>query len=229
MTASGIAARASDYRQLRSSVPPSPPGPGGRRIRPAQALRMSPDLESTSELLVRIRQGDTGARDALIKRYLPVLTRWARGRLPGYARDVMQTDDLVQETLTACLKRLNEFELRHEGAFLAYLRSAFLNRMRDEIRRVHRGPAREALAPEIEDHRRSVVEEAIGREALERYEKALSDLSPEQREAVMLRFEFGYTHLEVARATGKPSANAARMVVARALVHLIEAMDEFRT
>ena len=161
-------------------------------------------------------------------RYLPILRRWARGRLPAYARDLAQTDDLVQDTLVAALARLNEFEIRREGAFLAYLRSAFLNRMRDEIRRVQRRPVRQALDSEIADHRRSVVEAAVGRETLERYETALAELSEEQREAVMLRLEFGYTYPDIANAMGKPTANAARMVVARALVRIVEAMNEFR-
>jgi RNA polymerase sigma-70 factor (ECF subfamily) len=190
--------------------------------------QMAPDLGTTAELLFRIRKGDLAAREALTARYLPILKRWARGRLPAYARDLAQTDDLVQDTLVAALAHLNEFEIRREGAFLAYLRSAFLNRMRDEIRRVQRRPVREALGSEIADHRRSVVEEAVGRETLEHYEAALAELSEEQREAVMLRLEFGYTYPDIANAMGKPTANAARMVVARALVRIVEAMNEFR-
>jgi len=34
---------------------------------------------------------------------------------------------------------------------------------------------------------------------------------------------------EIAEATGKPSANAARMAVSRAILRLAEAMDEHRT
>jgi len=188
--------------------------------------QMAPDLGTTGELLLRIREGDVAARDALIARYLPILTRWARGRLPAYARDLAQTDDLVQDTLVAALARLNEFEIRREGAFLAYLRTAFLNRMRDEIRRVQRRPVREVMDSEIADHRRSVVEEAVGREALECYEIALAKLSEDQRDAVMLRLEFGYTYPDIATAMGKPTADAARLVVTRALVHIVEAMRD---
>jgi hypothetical protein len=42
---------------------------------------------------------------------------------------------------------------------------------------------------------------------------------------VILRIEMGYTHQQVAEALGKPSADAARMLVARAMVWLTEAMD----
>ena len=42
---------------------------------------------------------------------------------------------------------------------------------------------------------------------------------------MFLRIELGFTHQEVADAIGAPSANAARMLVSRALVRLAELMD----
>lgn len=56
----------------------------------------SPDLESTAELLDLVRRGDPGARERLASRYLQVLHRLAHGRLPSRARDLLDTDDLVQ-------------------------------------------------------------------------------------------------------------------------------------
>jgi len=190
---------------------------------------MSPDLETTGHLLSLVRQGDDGARERLIRRFLPVLTHWARGRLPSYARDLAETDDLVQITLVRSLSHLDGFDARGEGAFLAYLRRALLNAIRDEIRRSRRRPTRQGLDGEIADRGRSPVEDAIGREALERYENALAELSEEQRAAVILKLEFGMTNPELATAMGKPTPNAARMIVARALIRIAEAMDEFRS
>jgi RNA polymerase sigma-70 factor (ECF subfamily) len=40
-----------------------------------------------------------------------------------------------------------------------------------------------------------------------------------------MRIEFGFTFPEIAEALGRPSANAARMTVSRALVRLAEVMD----
>src|SRR5262245_57801397 len=190
--------------------------------------RTGPELESTDSLLTLVRRGDSQARERLVRRFLPVLTRWARGRLPLDSRDLAETDDLVQLTLIRAEAHLGHFESRHEGSFLAYLRHALLNAIRDEIRRSRRRPPRMMLDTGIADPHRSAVEEAIGNEALERYEAALLELSEEQREAVILRLEFGMTHSEIAAAMFKPSPNAARMVVARALVHVVEAMSEFR-
>src|SRR5262245_9796365 len=190
---------------------------------------MSPDLETTADLIALARQGDSAARERLMRRVLPALTRWARGRLPYYARDLAETDDLVQVTLIRALSHLDTIDVKGEGAFLAYLRRVLLNAIRDEIRRWRRHPTRQSLDDGIAGQTRSAVEEAIGNETLEHYEAALGELTEEQREAVILKLEFGMTNPELATAMGKSSPNAARMVVARALVRLAEALGEFRS
>jgi RNA polymerase sigma-70 factor (ECF subfamily) len=183
-------------------------------------------LESTMVLLDRIRVGDPVAREQLLSRYLPILRAWAHGRLPASARGLADTDDVVQVTLLRALRRLGEFEYRHEGAFLSYLRQGALNTVRQEIRRARRRPTGEFLDDEIADDSVSVVEQAIGREALERYEAELMRLEPDQREAVILRFEFGLAWAEVAEAMGRPSPNAARMLVVRALTQLAQGLGD---
>lgn len=184
------------------------------------------DLESTTKLIVRIRQGDNRARDELMQRYLGTLRRWAHGRLPLRARGLTDTDDLVQSTLIRALNRLGSFEPRQEGAFLAYLRKVLLNQIRDEIRRVGRRPARGELESEPPAADRSPLEAAIGRETVERYEAVLSQLKEEQREAIILRLELGFTYQQIAEALGSDSPNAVRMMVTRALVRLGEQLGE---
>jgi RNA polymerase sigma-70 factor (ECF subfamily) len=56
------------------------------------------------------------------------------------------------------------------------------------------------------------------------YERALADLSPALRDAVVLRVEFGMTFPEIAAELELASANAARMRVSRALAELAERM-----
>jgi RNA polymerase sigma-70 factor (ECF subfamily) len=72
----------------------------------------------------------------------------------------------------------------------------------------------------------SPLEHAIGRERLERYEAALKKLRPIEQEAIVARLELQQSYEEVALALGKPTADAARMLVARAVRNLIKAMDE---
>jgi RNA polymerase sigma-70 factor, ECF subfamily len=184
------------------------------------------DLHSSLTLLERAQAGDRTAVESLIARYLPRLQRWATGRLPRWARDMADTQDLVQETLFQTFKRIERFESRGEGALQAYLRQALLNRIREELRRTKRRPPRSELDSGAEDHRRSPLEEAIGQEAIERYERGLERLRPEDRELVVARIELGYTNREVADLLGKPTPNAARMATERAIVRLAREMGK---
>jgi RNA polymerase sigma-70 factor (ECF subfamily) len=184
-----------------------------------------PALDSTFDLVERAKSGDREALDRLFARYLPALRRWASGRLPRWTRDLMDTDDLVQETVFRAVKRIDAFESRHEGALQAYLRQAIVNRIRDEVRRTKRSPASTELDENQSDHSDSPLEMAIGHEALERYEAALTRLRPEEREAIVARVEMDGSYQEVAQALGKPSADAARMAVSRALLRLAEEMN----
>ena len=68
----------------------------------------------------------------------------------------------------------------------------------------------------------SPLEAAIGREEVARYEAALARLRPEDREAIVARIEMGYDYVELAEALGKPSPDAARKAVQRAVVRLAE-------
>ncbi|HET7619138.1 MAG TPA: sigma-70 family RNA polymerase sigma factor [Vicinamibacterales bacterium] len=185
-------------------------------------------LISTTDLLARARSGDTAARNELFARYLPALRRWARGQLPAWTRDLRDTDDIVQDTLVQTLRRLDEFEPRHEGALQAYLRQAVVNRVRDEVRRAARRPMPAELPEEYEDPSVSPLDQAIGRQASARYESALQRLRPEDRELVVARVEMGNSYRQIADSHGKPSADAARMAVARALLRLAEEMDRER-
>ncbi len=194
----------------------------------APGAERAPALESTASLLAKAREGDAAARERLFARVLPPLRRWAHRRLPPQARDLAETDDLVQVTLLRAFNHLEGFEPRGQGAFLAYLRQILLNAVRDEIRRAARRPERQELDEGLADPGPSALETALGRERLAQYEAALAALPAEQQEAVIMRIELGFTHQEIADALGKPSANAARMVVARALVVLAEAMHERR-
>ena len=190
-----------------------------------QAGRTAGAVATTADLLHRARLGDADAVNELFARYLPSLRRWARGRLPRWTRDLRDTDDVVQETLVQTLKHIGDFQPRHEGALQAYLRQALVNRVRDEVRRVNR----HGIAAEIQDEHAhagaSPLEEAIGQEALARYESALGRLRPEEREVIVARVELGQSYQQIAAGHHKASADAARMAVTRALVRLAEEMD----
>jgi RNA polymerase sigma factor (sigma-70 family) len=93
--------------------------------------RRADAVDTTFDLVERAKTGDSGALNDLFARYMPSLRRWASGRLPRWTRDLMDTDDLVQETVVRAVKRMDRFESRHQGALQAYLRQAIVNRIRD--------------------------------------------------------------------------------------------------
>jgi RNA polymerase sigma-70 factor (ECF subfamily) len=121
-------------------------------------------------------------------------------------------------------KHFETFEVRGEGALQAYLRQAVLNRIRDHIRRVGRRPVATELDSQHEALEPSPLEQAVGRETVERYEAALARLSDTDRELIVATVELGYTPEQVADATGRASPNAARRAARRALVKLAEEM-----
>ena len=181
-------------------------------------------LDSSVELLVKAQAGDDEALNNLLARYLPRLKRWASGRLPAGMRTMLETNDLVQDAIINALRHIDSLEIRTEGTLQAYLRRAVNNRIIDLYRRAGRRPIRQELPEDAASAAPSPLEAAIGAEALESYERALATLNDGDREAIVLRLEFGLDFNEIAAQLGKPSADAARMTVVRAIGRLANEM-----
>ena len=181
---------------------------------------------TTLALLRRARDGDRDALDGLFARLLPSLRRWAHGRLPGGVRDLSDTADLVQHAIVGALRHLDRFEPRRRDALRAYLRQAIRNRVSDELRRHGRRPLHvpidgDDLAAEAG---LSPLARLLSREQEERFHRAIDRLRAEDRELVIARLDLGYNYSQIALATGRPSPDAARMAVHRALLRLAEEM-----
>jgi RNA polymerase sigma-70 factor, ECF subfamily len=183
-------------------------------------------METTIDLLARIKGGDSAAVSELMERSVPPLHRWARGRIPSPARHLAETQDIVEDAITRTLPQLDTFEATHPGALQAFLRQAVANHIIDLVRKAERRPAGAPYenAEDTPDPAPSPLERAIGREGIERYEAALERLKPEDREAIIARIELQQSYEEVAIALGKPTANAARAAVTLALGRLIDEM-----
>jgi RNA polymerase sigma-70 factor (ECF subfamily) len=179
-------------------------------------------------LLRRARAGDREAVDAVFRRYLPRLRRWAAGRLPRGVRDIADTQDLVQDTLLQTFRQIGRFEPRNELAFQVYVRRALINRIRGELRGFRRRPGRETIDECPPDLGPSPFEAAVGREAAQRYELALERLKMDDRELIVARVELGSSYEENAAASGRPTAEAARKACERALLRLSDEMGRAR-
>ena len=184
--------------------------------------------DSSVDLLLKAQSGDGEALNELLARYLPRLQRWASGRLPSGVRTMLDTGDLVQDAVMNALRHLNTLEIRTESALQVYLRRAVNNRIIDLYRRAGRRPARQELPEDAAAGGPSPLEAAIGAEALECYERALARLKDDDRQAIVLRVELGLDFQEIGTQLGKPSPDAARMAVARAIARLAEEMRRDR-
>jgi RNA polymerase sigma-70 factor, ECF subfamily len=175
--------------------------------------------DSTVRVLERAQRGDELAAKILIERALSPVRRWARGRLPPYARSGADTEDIVQDAFLKTLRSIKHFQYRTVGGLQAYLRRAVVNRIRDLIR----GSKRRGTAMEVDSETRdwmpSPLEAAIMRQQLDRFLEALHKLRPADRLVIVWRIELGYTTEEIATRLGKSKA-AAGMTVTRAMSRL---------
>ena len=183
----------------------------------------SENLLATRELFQRAKDGDREALNLLMARYSPRLVRWAAGRLPSYARSLLDTGDLVQDVLLSTLERLDLIDVRGPGLFEAYIRKAVLNRIRDQVRHDRKQAGGDVLE-NVEDRTPSPLETAIGTDVLDRYERALTLLSEEDARLLHLRVELQFSYEEIAALTERPTPDAARMATQRALRKLAEIM-----
>lgn len=182
------------------------------------------DAHSSFALLVRARNGDEEACNELCARYLPRMRRWAHGRLPGWARQHLDTEDIVQDTLMRSVRQLSAFTPQHERAFCAYVSQALRNRLRDAVRHAMSRPAGQPLSPEEPANDPSPLEQALGGQMLGRYDAALQRLRESDRELVVARVELGLDYQQIAGLLDKPSIPAARVAVSRALLRLASEM-----
>jgi RNA polymerase sigma-70 factor (ECF subfamily) len=186
---------------------------------------------STRSLLERYRLGKHSALERLLQRETPELRRWARGKLPRWARAVVDTGDLVQDTLARAVPHLSRFESRHRRALQFYLRSAVENRIRDELRRVGRTPPLEpvddpAAGERLAGREPSPLDVLLEAERDALFTRALADSSETDRQAIVARLRLGYSYEQIALVLGKRSADSARMTVTRAIERLARRLDE---
>ena len=185
-------------------------------------LPLSP--AETIELVQRAKAGEALALDQLVARVLPRIQRWAHGRLPRGARNMLDTGDIVQEVLINSLRHLENFEPRGPGAFLSYLRRGLVNRLEDERRKLACRPVPAEMPSDVVATGASPLEQAVRSEQHARYEAALAELEEAERAAIIGRFEWGYSYAELAIVLAKPTDGAARQSVLRAVQRLLIGM-----
>ena len=166
------------------------------------------------------------AADALFARFTPYLRRWARGRLPRWARSGVDTPDVVQDALQHTFAQLSSFESNRVSVLRLYLRRAVENRIRDELRRVRRQQS--LIAPETpvsaSDEGAPHLQQLVDAQSWQRYLEGLKRLRAGDRRLIVGRVELGYNYQQLAFVEQLPSVDAARMALRRAVLRLVKAM-----
>jgi RNA polymerase sigma-70 factor, ECF subfamily len=180
---------------------------------------------SSMDLIKRAQRGDRSALSALLVRHVPILRRWAHGRLPRWARAFGDTADLVQDAIVNTIKRLDQFDARGEKALQGYLRLAVQNRILDVIRRAEiKTRAGEVTGEEPDTSQPSPLALAITAQEQERYRSALGRLKQDDQTLIVGRLELGYSYEQLALVMGKSTPDAARVALRRSLARLVEEM-----
>jgi RNA polymerase sigma-70 factor (ECF subfamily) len=187
-------------------------------------LPLSFDAMATVDLVERARDGDQSAWEILMRRYRGPLQRFARSRLARQRHRLADTDDVVQDVTINVFRRLHRIELRFPGALLAYLRRSVSNRVADEHRRAVRQGPTTALDENLPDGQQSPLDATLDRDKVRVYRTALLALGADDRLAIVMRLERGESYDVIAARLGKPTPNAARVAVARAMFKLAKQM-----
>ena len=188
-----------------------------------------PGADSEQRLVDRVRRGSESALGALFTRYASWLRRWAQGRLPVWARDGLDTSDLVQDALHGTLARVSTLRSAHAAALRSYLRRAVENRIGDYQRRAlfrrnQRGPSSEP--PRLSDEAAPQLQQLLDKQTWKRYRAGLDRLTPRHRRMVVGRVECGYSFRQLALIERLSTPDAARMAFRRALKRLSVVMPD---
>jgi RNA polymerase sigma-70 factor, ECF subfamily len=179
----------------------------------------SRDRLTDAEVVRAVLAGDVERYAVLVERYRDRYARYA-ARMLG-SRDA--AEDAVQDALVRAFDRLAD--CREPDKFAGWLFLILRNRCFADQRRRHReGRLPEEAAAGVAASERSdaVVEQRERSQALER---AVEKLTPEQREAFVLKHVAGLPYEEIAQLTGATVASL-KMRMHRAYDRLRELMKE---
>jgi len=208
-------------RPLANNVPWGDLGAGRARSEPPLTRnRLDPDFS----LVERCLTGDEAAWETLVRTH----TRRVYGFCYRFTGKDSEAQDLTQEVFLRVFRSLKSYR-SDEGAFVTWLTRLSRNLLIDHYRRTRK----ERLTDSIEEQLPAIEERSAaasrpdgllaGREASEALQGALLRLSPDLREAVILRDlqEMEYREmadvLKIPEGTVKSRLNRARAELARVL------------
>ena len=160
-----------------------------------EAPGTNPDQEADLESMEQVRRGEAAGAARLFQRYAAPLLRFT-GRILG---DPAEAEEITQDVFLKLMVRADQYDGRAPVA--SWLFAIATNACRDRLRRSVRRPsvALEAVT-EVREPGIPADERLAQRQRREAVRRALSELSLEQREALVLARYHGMPYAEIARA-----------------------------
>jgi RNA polymerase sigma-70 factor (ECF subfamily) len=146
------------------------------------------------------RRGDPAGVEAVYRRYAPAVLAWFRARVG----DAHLAEDLTGDAFVAVIGALPRYTGGPE-AFAGWLFTLVRRDFVDHLRRVARRPETPVAEPGtvVAETAPDTADEVVARSEGDRVRSALSRLSPDQQEVLVLRVVAGLSAPEVAAATGR--------------------------
>lgn len=190
-------------------------------MKPEQSQRSSPGTASgDSDLLLRMRAGDSSALDSLIDRYWTPLVAYAARLLGGW--DV--AEDAAQEAFVRLWERRLTWGM--DGSVSALLYRITRNIALDECKRSDRRKARMSTGP-LNERRVPTPIEHLQRTELEAaFDSALAALPERRREAFILARSHDLSYREIADVMGIAPQTVANQV-SSAMAELRDRLSPF--
>ncbi len=181
-------------------------------------------MEQDLELLKRCLAGDAPAWEALVRQH----TRKVYNLCYRFTGRTQDAEDLTQEIFIKIFQPLKSFDAA-QGAFTTWLNRVARNHLVDHYRRTRHDRVTSSIEEELGtiEEKPSPEVEPVGqvelRERKELLQLGLDKLSPDLREAVVLRDLHDLDYQEIAQVLGVPSGtvksriNRGRLELARVL------------
>jgi RNA polymerase sigma-70 factor, ECF subfamily len=198
------------------------------------------DRTSEHQLIVKAASGDHVALERLLLANYDRLARSIGAKLPASVQQVVDVDDILQQTFFQVFRDIHNFEARSGPSFFSWVKTIAENRLLDTIKglkRKKRGGDHHR-AREVKDGQSSSIKDLVDmlsghghspsrsfarHEALQAVQIGLASLPDDQREAIRLRFISGKSLEEVAAIMGCTKA-AVRGLIYRGKQELHDAM-----
>ena len=187
------------------------------------------DFDATLRLVRAAQDGDAGALDDLFRRYLPRVRQIVALRVGRRLRQMMDVEDLVQNSLLRVLSSLKDFEARSEARFRNWLATCVEREIVDSLRTETRQKRGGGAVLRFGDCDASVLRSSLfGRgvstpsahacaeELAARLEEEILAMPVHERELIILRAVCDMSYEEMGAQLGLTNLDVLRVACSRA-------------